>query len=230
MYKLVNYYKLIKQRQNTNHKRERMFVRTLVVFVVVVVVSCECAVDDWLLVPVQSSTKASVEVDGGLLVLRNGIISRVFTLPSENSTSWPAFATMDLTIDSLENGKSALRSIKPEAWVRVNGKDYAVGGFELFNQTCNMPADSGLTNAYLNRSIPSIRARARKNASSFTFSHFKASRNMSMPFDWEPGLRFSGNYTNWPPLGMHLELFFTAPPFFARIFKRDYRKGCVRNV
>ena len=120
------------------------------------------------------------------LVLSNGLISRTFTV-------FPDFGTIDY--QSLVMGKSMLRAITPEAYVTINGVQYAIGGLQ-----------ANITHSYLNRSALNLSV----NPNAFHFVSYKTT-NPEAPFHWEPGLRHSPSDVNWPPKGLTLNVKFKSP-------------------
>lgn len=72
---------------------------------------------DWLLSPV--TQRASVEEKGNTITLNNGLVRRTFAKAGN-------LACIDYT--NLANNQQLLRSIKPEAKITINGKEYNVGG------------------------------------------------------------------------------------------------------
>jgi len=93
---------------------------------------------DWLVTP--PSTSASVdESRAGMLVLQNGLMSRIFILDH------PAFGTVDLRLNATASRggeRSSLRAIKPEGVLKLDNATYAIGGL----------VQTSTFLAYLNRS------------------------------------------------------------------------------
>ncbi len=75
--------------------------------------------EDWLIKPTQE--KAGIYYTDGKreLVLYNGLVRRTFRVS-------PNVACLDFT--NLSSGQQLLRAIRPEAFVTLNGQQYAVGG------------------------------------------------------------------------------------------------------
>src|SRR5215471_8364737 len=74
---------------------------------------------DWMIDPAPYRTL--VASNASELVLENGLARRVFRLA-------PNAATIDL--QNLTSGEHYLRAIAPEARVKIDGVDYAVGGLK----------------------------------------------------------------------------------------------------
>lgn len=74
---------------------------------------------DWLLN--SKSYKAAIYKSNQDVILENGLTRRVFRIT-------PNVACIDYV--NLINGRQLLRSVKPEARLTINGKDYEVGGLK----------------------------------------------------------------------------------------------------
>lgn len=74
---------------------------------------------DWLVSPVMEKAAVYKSQDGKNIILYNGLLKRTFRLS-------PDLACVDF--ENLKNGQQLLRSVKAEARVKVNGKNYNVGG------------------------------------------------------------------------------------------------------
>lgn len=74
---------------------------------------------DWLVHPVDVKAEVYVSNNGKDLILYNGLVKRVFRIT-------PNVACIEYT--NLTNGQQLLRAVKPEAVIRMNGQDRAVGG------------------------------------------------------------------------------------------------------
>lgn len=74
---------------------------------------------DWLVTPVKEPAAVYQANSGKDLVLYNGLVKRVFRLS-------PNMACTDFT--NLGNGQQLLRAVTAEAVIRIDGKDYNVGG------------------------------------------------------------------------------------------------------
>jgi hypothetical protein len=83
-------------------------------------------VADWLVTPVKEPAAVYQSNNGKDLVLYNGLVKRVFRLA-------PNIACIDYSNTS--NGQQLLRAVKAEAAVRIDGKEYNVGG--LYGQREN---------------------------------------------------------------------------------------------
>ena len=74
---------------------------------------------DWLVEPVAERARVVVDDDGTHLHLDNGLLRRSFALAPDGAT---------VTLDDLMTGTSLLRAVGPEARLRVDGRELAVGG------------------------------------------------------------------------------------------------------
>jgi len=81
---------------------------------------------DWLVSPVKGKAAVYKSQDGKNIILYNGLLKRTFRLA-------PDLACVDFK--NLKNGQQLLRSVKAEARVKINGKNYNVGG--LYGQKEN---------------------------------------------------------------------------------------------
>ncbi len=81
---------------------------------------------DWLLTPVKQKASFYFTQDKKGIILYNGLFKRVFSLS-------PPFACVDY--QNMSNNQQLLRSIKPEAKITIDNKEYNVGG--LYGQKEN---------------------------------------------------------------------------------------------
>ena len=130
------------------------------------------------------------EGEGGI-VLSNGLISRSFLLS-------PDFGTVDFY--SFGTDASILRAISPEAVVTLDGEDYNVGGLL-----------SSVQPDYFNRTDISYQV----DPTAFHYVSHTTSQPVA-PFHWEPGLRHSPSYSQWPPQGLTLQVQFGPPAIVKR--------------
>lgn len=77
------------------------------------------ATDDWLIKPESKKADIYQTPDGKNIILYNGLLRRSFRIS-------PNVACYDYI--NLQNGKQLLRSVKAEALITINGKEYNVGG------------------------------------------------------------------------------------------------------
>jgi hypothetical protein len=75
--------------------------------------------NDWLVNP--NSEKAQVIVQNNIITLNNGLVKRSFVIQ-------PNLACFDFV--NLSTGQQLLRAIKPEAQIKIDGKEYAIGGLK----------------------------------------------------------------------------------------------------
>jgi hypothetical protein len=74
---------------------------------------------DWLIRPTDIRSSVYLSADGKDIVLYNGLVKRVFRVS-------PNVACVEYT--NLTNGQQLLRAVKPEAVLKINGKEHKVGG------------------------------------------------------------------------------------------------------
>jgi hypothetical protein len=127
---------------------------------------------DWLLKPV--SIKASIykSPDGKDLVLYNGLVKRSFRLA-------PNLACIEYK--NMINGQQLLRSIKPEAILKIDGRDHDVGG--LYGQK---------EKAYL---LPEWIDKYSKGENDFQFTSYEITE--LLPFIKWSGITASGSPGKW---------------------------------
>jgi hypothetical protein len=81
---------------------------------------------DWLVKPVSIKANIYKSQDGKDIILYNGLVKRTFRMA-------PNLACIEYS--NMMNSQQLLRSIKPEAILKINGRDYNVGG--LYGQKEN---------------------------------------------------------------------------------------------
>lgn len=81
--------------------------------------------DDWLIHPVKIKATIETSADKKDIILSNGLVKRVFRIT-------PNVACIDYL--NLSNGQQLLRSIKPEARLVIDGKEYNIGGLHGQNE------------------------------------------------------------------------------------------------
>ncbi|KAL5509192.1 hypothetical protein EMCRGX_G004513 [Ephydatia muelleri] len=145
---------------------------------------------DWLLDTITTEVTLTNEGEGGI-VLSNGLISRSFLLS-------PDFGTVDFY--SFGTDASILRAISPEAVVTLDGEEYNVGGLL-----------SSVQPDYFNRTDISYQV----DPTAFHYVSHTTSQPVA-PFHWEPGLRHSPSYSQWPPQGLTLQVQFGPPAIVKR--------------
>jgi hypothetical protein len=139
---------------------------------------------DWLVTPLQNQAEVRDLPARKSIVLTNGLISRTFRLE-------PNAATVGL--DNLITGESLLRAVRPEARVRLNGRDCAVGGLE------GQPNHAYLKQEWLEE--------MRADPEAFRFREFAVGQT-SERLAWKR-VRHSEDRP-WPPPGASLTLRFEA--------------------
>ncbi len=141
--------------------------------------------EDWLL----NDTEYQAGVFRGpnnTLVLSNGLIRRIFTLSPNAAT---------IAFDNLMTGEAILRGVKPEAEVRVNDNNYAVGGL------VGQPNYAFLKPEW----IPKLKA----DSAALQFTGFQISATKK-PFEWK-AVRHHAPGSQWPPAGVHLRMDYQMP-------------------
>ena len=75
--------------------------------------------NDWLVSPF--SEKAQVIVQNNIITLNNSLVKRAFVIQ-------PNLACFDFV--NLSTGQQLLRALKPEAQIKIDGKEYVIGGLK----------------------------------------------------------------------------------------------------
>ncbi|MFC2141725.1 alpha-galactosidase [Acidobacteriota bacterium] len=158
----------------------------------VCVVGAACSQDpdsgqarDWLIAASGSQAEVRDVPEEKALVLSNGLISRTFRL-APNAAS--------VAFDNLMTGESLLRAVRPEARVRIDGRDYAVGGLR------GQP-----NHAYL---LPEWLDGMESDPEAFRFTGH-TSGGTSERFPWKR--KRHSEDRPWPPPGASLTLRFEPP-------------------
>jgi hypothetical protein len=142
---------------------------------------------DWLLskrpFPAQMTRTSEKE-----FALSNGLVSRVFRTA-------PNLATVAL--DDVVNNQSLLRSVRPEATIKVNGNEMAIGGL------VGQPIHNYLLPEWLDSMTADPRA--------FRFVRFEEGRTAAR-FPWKRHREWLTEDLAWPPPGVALTLHFEAGP------------------
>ncbi|MGC3948400.1 MAG: alpha-galactosidase [Chryseolinea sp.] len=76
---------------------------------------------DWLNIPTAEKAEVYASPDGKQLILFNGLLRRAFVLN-------PSVTCVDFR--NMTNGQQLLRAVKPEAYITVDGIEYAIGGLK----------------------------------------------------------------------------------------------------
>lgn len=154
-------------------------------WVVLFATSAAAAKPDWLIdaAPYQAEVSA---VDNSL-TLQNGLVRRVVRLS-------PNAATVDLT--NLATDEQLLRAVSPEAWVTINGKQYAIGGLE------GQVMKNCLTAAELKH--------LRAHPGAYQFADWK-SGPIEPRFAWKKHPEWLSTDLPWPPPGKHVVVRYVPP-------------------
>jgi hypothetical protein len=141
--------------------------------------------DDWLLdgkaFPARLARRNEREIE-----LTNGIVSRVWRIAPNAAT---------VALDDVVNGQAILRSVRPEATIKVNGLEMAVGGL------VGQPIHNYLLPEWLDAMTTDPHA--------FQFLRFEEGRT-SARFAWKKHAEWLTEDLPWPPPGVALTLHFEA--------------------
>ena len=138
---------------------------------------------DWLLD--SSPYVATVREDGGAWVLENGLVRRVVTTkPGTATTSFKCLTTEE----------EFVRAVSPEARVRLDGVEYAVGGLAQGDGK-DLPVQNYLLTPWIAELKPLPGAYAFKGAEVGEIEERLA---------WKPRREWLSRDVAWPPKGRHL--------------------------
>jgi hypothetical protein len=142
---------------------------------------------DWLLNTRKFPAKI-IRTSEKEIALSNGLVSRVFRTA-------PNLATVAL--DDVVNNQSLLRSVRPEATIKVNGNEMAIGGL------VGQPIHNYLLPEWLDSMTADPRA--------FRFVRSEEDRTVAR-FPWKKHPEWLTEDLAWPPPGVALTLHFEAGP------------------
>ena len=142
---------------------------------------------DWLINGTTFSARI-VRPNDRELLLTNGLVSRGFRLAPNAST---------VAFDDLMNGKSLLRSVRPEATIKVDGLEMAIGGLT------GQPIHNYLLPQWLDTMTADPHA--------FRFTRWEEGRTMAR-FPWKKHAEWLAENLPWPPPGVSLTLHFEPGP------------------
>lgn len=138
--------------------------------------------DDWLLDASTFVAEVYQSEDKQSLVLDNGLVRRVIRIAPNAAT---------IALDDLRTGTSLLRSVRPEAILKINGQEHKIGG--LLGQT---------NHAFLD---PKTVALLQDDPQSFAFERWELVP-VEKPLEWKRVRR--AEERPWPPQGKGLRLWF----------------------
>lgn len=142
---------------------------------------------DWLLDAQPYAARAEVLQGGKEISLSNGLVRRVWRLAPNAAT---------ISLENMANGRSEVRSVRPEASVTIDGAAYAVGG--LVGQPIH--------NYLLPEWVDAMTA----DPGAFTFAGHRVGKTKER-FAWKPRPEWISSKVRWPPAGVSLELDFKPP-------------------
>jgi len=146
-----------------------------------------CLGGDWLIEPSPFVAKITATRDGRELELANGLVRRVIRLQ-------PAAATV--AYDNVMTSTSLLRSVRPEAIIELDGKNFAVGGLT------GQPIHNYLGPEWL--------AQMSADPRGFQLASYKIGRTEPR-FAWQKHPEWLSQDCPWPPPGAALTLLFQSP-------------------
>ncbi|MBC9930585.1 LamG domain-containing protein [Chitinophaga qingshengii] len=144
---------------------------------------------DWLVKPVTAPAQVYVQpAEDGMsakIQLSNGLVSREF-LVSENLAC--------VGFNNRINNAEYLRAIKPEARIKLDSTWFDIGGLS------GQPEHSYLMESWYNSLVA--------NPGAFRFTGMDI-RKPEARYPWQ--LKYHAAHTDWPPKGVHLIMYYTAP-------------------
>jgi hypothetical protein len=148
--------------------------------------ACFAADADWLISPTPGVARI-ISSDGRQAELNNGLVRRIIRLKPEAAT---------VAFDDLKTGASLLRSVLPEAELRINGDKYAVGGL------IGEPIHNYLSGSWIEQ--------LKAQPGGFHFTGMKTGRIVAR-FPWKRRQEWMSREFAWPPPGESLTLEFAGP-------------------
>jgi hypothetical protein len=149
---------------------------------------------------------ATVAARANEVVLANGLVSRTFRIAPNAAT---------VALDNLMTGQAELRSVRPEARVTINAKEYPVGG--LVGQPIH------------NYLLPEWLDKMTAEPGAFTFAGFDTGSTAAR-MEWKRHPKWLSSDPAWPPPGVSLTLRFDAPPSGPRGVRIDVHYELYDNI
>jgi len=148
---------------------------------------------DWMINPAPFQAGVYRTSNSNEVALDNGLVRRVFRVAPNAAT---------VALENLMTGESELRSVRPEAILTLNGKDYPVGG--LLGQPIQ------------NYLLPEWVEAMTNQPSAFRCAGFEVGKTQAR-FPWKPRLEWMANPALWPPPGIALTFSYTAPSSLEKV-------------
>ena len=159
--------------------------RRALVFLVWVIAAAGAKVPDWLIDSRPYRAVVETSPAGNEVTLSNGLVRRVFRIKPGGAT---------VALDNLITGESLLRSVRPEAILELDGKQYSIGGLK------GQPDHAYLRRDWLEQMTADPQA--------FFCTGFEPGKTTAR-MEWKR-VRYSAS-APWPPPGVSLALRFEAP-------------------
>ena len=161
-------------------------------------------VSDWLINPAPFKASVQRSADGIELTLANGIVRRVFRLE-------PAVATVAL--DNITTGESLVRSVRPEAFVTLNGIQFKVGGLS------GQPAHNFLKPEWLDK--------MKAEPGAWKCVGIRTGGTVAR-FDWKPRREWLSVEPVWPPPGVQVSFEYAPTPEALNAVQNEKRDSLAR--
>ena len=148
---------------------------------------------DWLIDPTPFHAEVYRTPNAGEVALDNGLIRRVFRVTPNAAT---------VALENLMTGESELRSVRPEATLTLNGREFPVGGLQ------GQPIHNYL--------LPEWVDQLTNNPAAFRCTGW-AMGQTEPRFPWRPRPEWLANPAPWPPPGVALTFHYSAPPALGHV-------------
>ena len=143
---------------------------------------------DWLIDPSPYRARIETAPDGASATLTNGLIARRIRLSPNAATT---------AFDDLVSGASLIRAVKPEAYVTLDGKEFAIGGL----------SGPGVKNFLTAEAESALTADPNAFRSSGT-----SAGPVVAPFARIVRSKWTTDSRPWPPQGVGFSIRFSPPP------------------
>lgn len=154
---------------------------------------------DWLIDPSPYEARVTGSSDGREISMSNGLIRRTIRVAPNAAT---------VAFENVMTGRSELRSIRPEASVTINGREWSIGG--LVGQPIH------------NFVLPEWLDELKAAPHAFRYVSHRVGRTKER-FAWKRRDQWLSTHAAWPPPGVALEIEFEAPDEGARGVKVTVR-------
>ena len=153
----------------------------------------QSATGDWLIQPERFPAKITSTENGRELEIANGLVRRVIRVHPAAST---------VAFDNLMTSASMLRSVRPEAAVKLDGKLFAIGGLT------GQPIHNYLSSEWLEQ--------MKSDPQAFQFTNYHIGPTQPR-FSWRKHGEWLSQDRPWPPPGAAVTLVFESPASYPNV-------------